>query len=501
MKRYSFFLLLLVLLPSVAHSQPVQQKLIVPLQFQTIIDTNKTVMLPAEYEISVFYAGILKRPRFMALSPKNMICVADIDGHQIVALPDANRDGIADTAVVIAPEVDTAHSLAFYNGDLYVAQPSRVRKFIDKNGDGFYESEEPFITGIGDTGYYNHFTRTIVFDTIGKHIYLSVGASCNACREGDPERGTILQFNLDGSGRRIFATGLRNALGLAINPEDGRLWATNADRDGLGDEIPPEIITPVYDSTFYGWPFAYRNQEWENFQAGSEYKSMLPILSGDSARVHSMQNRDDRHVYIGAHMTPMGILFYHDPRIAPKNQNQVFFAVHGSSSNGRPVARGYEVMRIVYNDSLEVYRAEDFLTGFLTDSINYKYWGRPCGIVQDTSGDIFLSCDLGIPAIYRIHLRDQIAVKPVMQEKAWLAVYPNPITSSATISFSLPSHQYVRLELIDQLGRVIQLLRSENEDAGSKNVAFQTGGLPGGMYYLRLQDDNGMLSQKVIITK
>ena len=499
MKRYSFFLFVLLQFPTAAVSQLVEQKLIVPPQFQSILDTNKTVMLPPEYEISVFYTGILKRPRFMALSLKNTICVADMDGHQIVALPDADHNGIADSAVVIAPKVDSAHSIAFYNGDLYVPQPSRVRKFIDKDGDGFYETEEPFITGIGDTGYYNHFTRTIVFDTIGKHIYLSVGASCNACREGDPERGAILQFNLDGSGRRIFATGLRNALGLAVNPENGLLWATNADRDNQGDEVPQEMISQISDGAFYGWPFAYENYLWDDFQVNAEYQGMLPILAGDSAKVNSMHGAD---IYIPAHLTPMGILFYDDPRVYIQPPPlTAFVAVHGSSPGGRKVGRGYKVIQLQLDKKIPAWTVTDFLTGFLTDSINYKYWGRPCGIIQDTTGDIYLSSDVGIPAIYRIHLRDQVGVKPVTSEKSSLSVYPNPVSTSATISYILPTHQSVKLELIDQLGRVIRVLRSESEDAGTKSVSFQTGDLPAGMYYLRLQEDTGMVLQKIIVTK
>src|SRR5207244_13321312 len=139
------------------------------------------------------------------------------------AWPENDQDGIADTALVVTPPVDTAHSLAFYNDTLYVAEPSRVRKFIDTDHDGYYETEQPFITGIGASGVYNHFTRTIVIDTIAKYIYLSVGASCNVCREQDSERAAILRFNLDGTGRSVYASGLRNALGLAVNPSDGRL--------------------------------------------------------------------------------------------------------------------------------------------------------------------------------------------------------------------------------------------------------------------------------------
>ena len=501
MKRYFLYLIVSALIPPAVFAQLVPKKLIVPVQFQKIIDSNTTVMLPDEYEMSVYYTdpSRLLRPRFMALSPNNTICVADMNGGHILALPDANHDGIPDTVVTIAPLVDTAHSIAFYNGDLYVAQPSMVRKFADKDGDGFFETEEPFISGIGDTGYYNHFTRTILFDTAGKHIYLSVGASCNACRVGDPERASILQFNLDGSGRRIFATGLRNALGLAINPSSGALWAANADRDNLGDEVPPEIITSVSDGAFYGWPFAYDDGIWDNFNADAGYRSMLPITSADTTHVQSMHKAD---IQIPAHLTPMGILFYKDPRVyIIQPPLTAFVALHGSSSGGRTVGRGYKVIKLVYDKQGDSWSVSDFLTGFLTDSINYSYWGRPCGIVQDSSGDIFLSSDAGIPAIYRIHLINQNSVHPIANDEISLSIYPNPVSTVATIYYTPSSPQFIKLELIDELGRVLRTLRSGSEDPGAKTCSLSAIDLPDGVYFLRLQSDAGSAMQKFIVTK
>jgi glucose/arabinose dehydrogenase len=489
MKHIIIFLLVLAAIPHPVLSQLVEKKVIVAPQFQSIIDTNKTVMIPDEYEINVFYTGILKRPRFMALGPNNTIYVADMDDHHIVALPDANHNGIADSAHIAAPDVDTAHSIAFYNGALYVAQPSRVRKFLDLNNDGFYETEQPFISGISDTGYYNHFTRTIIFDTMGNHIYLGVGASCNACREGDPERGTILQFNLDGSGKKIFATGLRNPIGLTIDPLTGSLWATNADRDGLGDNIPPEVITTVAEGEFFGWPFAYEPNQWINFQTNQEYQAILPITKNDSIEVGSMRFSE---MYIPAHSTPMEILPY---------GAGFLIALHGSSPGGRPVAVGYKVILLQYEGNLKGWQTSDFLKGFLTDSVNYKFWGRPCGMVQDSSGDIYLSSDQGIPAIYRIHLKDQNAVKNSDIVENSLSVFPNPASSSATISYSLSKRQSIKLEIIDQLGRTIRLLRNESEDAGMKTISISTNDLPEGMYYLRLKNDAALVIEKVIVTK
>ena len=161
-----------------------------------------------------------------------------------------------------------------------------------------------------------------------------------------------------------------------------------------------------------------------------------------------------------------------------------------------------QVMRRIYVDSIQdKFIAIDFLTGFLTDSINYTYWGRPCGIIQDSTGDIFLSSDQGIPAIYRIHLKEQNAVKNSGVAQNSFSVFPNPVSSSATISYSLSKHQYIKLELIDQLGRTVRLLRNEMEDAGTKTISLSTNELPAGIYYLCMQSDDETIIEKVAIIR
>ena len=499
MKRVVISVFILLYVASHAYAQLSAQKLIVAPRFQSILDSNKTVFISSEYEVSVFYAGALKRPRFMTLGPKNTVYVADMNANHIFALPDRDHDGIADSAIIVSPIVDSAHSCEFYNGALYVAEPSRIRKFLDKDGDGFYESEEPFIKGIGSTGPYNHYTRTILFDTTGGHIYLGVGASCNACREEDNDRATILQFNLDGSGKKIFASGLRNALGLAINPWDHSLWATNADRDGLGDEIPPDLITSVREGSFYGWPFAYGDRKWINFQTSPEYQALLPLTSADTSHVSSMTSAD---IFLRAHITPMGILFYKDPRTYKKAPPPTaFIALHGSSSNGKKIGEGYEVISIVQDELTKSWTGSNFLKGFLTDSINYTYWGRPCGLIQDSTGDIFLSTDAGIPAIYRIHLKDHNSVSSMASSGQDLSVYPNPVATSATISYQSIRSSTIKLELVDQLGRTISILLEGNSEATQFHIPLNVEAVPNGVYYLRLQTSAGAVIQKVIVTK
>src|SRR5688500_10527077 len=198
-------------------------------------------------------------------------------------MPDRDRNGIADTAIVAADDVE-AHDVEFFRGAMYAAEMTRVLKLVDANRDGVYESRSVFIDNLLSGG---HTTRTIVFDTLRNVVYVSVGSASNASR--DSVQGVVYEFKLDGSGRRIYATGVRNAVGMTQHPVTGKLWATNNGQDWQGDDIPPEWISIVRDGGFYGYPIAYDHQRYFDFQINGQYRSLLPITTADSARVRSMQ--------------------------------------------------------------------------------------------------------------------------------------------------------------------------------------------------------------------
>ncbi len=147
--------------------------------------------------------------------------------EKIYALPDANHDGIADTAIVVSQGYTNNHDVKFYNGYMYVTESTTVWECTDADDDGIYESKTAFITGIPGGG--NHVTRTIVFDSTNHKMYLSIGSSCNVCRESN--RAIIEQYNDDGTGGITYATGTRNAVGMALHPATNRLWANNNGSD------------------------------------------------------------------------------------------------------------------------------------------------------------------------------------------------------------------------------------------------------------------------------
>jgi glucose/arabinose dehydrogenase len=476
---------------SLTFAQLETQQIKVPPKFLGRLEPGHELRVDGQYKVDLFYIdnSIMIRPRFMAIGPNNVLYVADLKANHIYRIPDLDGDGLGDSAYVAAPDVDSAHSLYIWNDTMYVAEPDRIRKFIDTDHDGNFESETTFITGIHSSGPYNHYTRTVLVDTVKRNIYLSVGASCNACREENYQRATIMQFSLNGFASRVYASGLRNAIGLAIEPDSNRLWATNADRDYLGDDIPPEILTPIVDNGFYGWPFAYGNKVWIDFNATSEYQAILPITAVDSQRVASMEVP---LLQIEAHSTPMGMLFYHDPRIfvqAPPKTMLV--ARHGSSKGGRPIGLGYDVLRYRQDQVTQVWLKDTFLTGFLTDSINYTYWGRPCGIVQDSTGAyLYLSSDVGLPAIYRIALKD---LNKVAQEPTEIrpSLYPNPSEGSFIVSVEESAIVKVFSVLGQEVTSAIERVSS------GYRVTVPNGG--NGLYFCRIRAGDKSYSLPVIV--
>jgi glucose/arabinose dehydrogenase len=190
----------------------------------------------AGFAIEVFAAKV-GSPRFMALDPAGTLLVSEPARGRVLALPDKNGDGKADGIQTVVDGLDRPHGLAFRDGALYVAENGRVQRF--RYDPATMKATQPTVIVPGLPAGGGHWTRTVVFGPDGA-MYVSVGSSCNVCRESDKRRAAVLRYNADGSGERIFASGLRNAVGLAFQPGTGALWATVNERDWRGDDVPPE---------------------------------------------------------------------------------------------------------------------------------------------------------------------------------------------------------------------------------------------------------------------
>ena len=345
----------------------------VPEKYRDDVPEGLTLNLPPGFSAKVFAAGApLRKPRFMAFSPEGVLHVANMGRDQIVAFPDRDKDGVADEAIVALGQLEEAHSLAFYKGNLYVAEEHQVIVAFDDDGDGIYERREVFIPDIPWEGW--HDTRTLVFDEINEKAYVAVGSPCDLCRlDAAPqtvgtssdqvpfniERGTVLQFNADGTGRRIFATGIRSLIGMDFHPVTNELWGNHNGHDLEGRTRPPEWIDIMRDGDFMGYPLVQSHQVWNDFSIDA-YKKILPITREDTLLA---QTQKKPVALVPAHYAPMGIHFYTHDQFPEQYKHAAFVAFRAGKAklSSHP---GYQVMALFSEPDGSNARVGSFITGF-----------------------------------------------------------------------------------------------------------------------------------------
>lgn len=381
----------------------------VPGKYRDVVPQNLTVNPPPGFSAGVFAAG-LRQPRLMAVSPEGVLHVCNMGAGEILALPDANGDGVADEHIVVLDNLREAHSLAFYKGDLYVAEEHQVIRGIDADGDGIYEDREVLLDDIPWEG--QHDTRTLVFDELNGKGYLSVGSPCDLCRmdigkqvgggSGDPVpqhpfRGTVLQFNDDGSSRRVFATGVRNVIGMALHPVTNELWGNNSDHDYEGRTRPPEWIDIMRDGDFMGHPLVQGYQTWNDFSIARNMR-VLPITRQDTLLV---QTQKRPVALVPAHWAPMGIHFYTGDQFPPRYRNVAFVSFRAGKAklSSHP---GYKVQALFSEPDGSNAVMADFLTGFQQGTEEASVWGFPVGLMTDDDGSLYVTSDARTPAILKI---------------------------------------------------------------------------------------------------
>ncbi len=389
---------------------------------------DRTLNLPPGFKVKLF-SDQVDKARFMAWDDHGVLHVANmkprhtwapVPGRQgtVLALPDKDGDGRADTVYKAADDLNWPHSIAFYKGALFVADDDAIYRLEDRDGDGFYEERTVFAEVPGFMGRpVEHVTHTLIFDESNDKLYFHICSGCDVCREDDPERSTVMQINTDGTGRRIYAAGLRNAIGLALHPTTGELWAANTGHDREGRDRPPEWITPLRDGGFYGWPLAYGDKVWTDFS--SYGRSILPLTAADSLLVANM---DTPAVLIPAHLAPMALHFYEHDQFPPQYKHAAFVACRAGVLGNDP---GYKVMVLFAEPDGSNARVADFLTGFRLDSSedngdaglsglfgffsfsSANAWGKPVGLTTDEAGHLYLTSDEDTQAIFRIEASPQ----------------------------------------------------------------------------------------------
>jgi glucose/arabinose dehydrogenase len=338
---------------------------------------------PPGFHISIF-AEEVDGARMMALSPGGVLLVSESGEGKVVALPDPKHAGKAERTVNVLSGLNEPHGLAFYEGKLYVAENDKVRRYDWDEANLRASHPKPLADLPGSGG---HSTRSLVFH--GSKMYVASGSSCNVCIEKDPRRAAVTEFNPDGSGQKIFAKGLRNAVGLAVNPKTDTVWATVNGRDMLGDDLPPDVIVDLgKDGGDFGWPYCY----------GDRVPDSKFTKPGDNR----CKNVIGPKVQIQAHSAPLGLAFYEGSEFPAEYRNSIFVAFHGSWN--RSVPTGYKVVRVKLDDKGQPQGgAEDFITGWLAPGETKKgrWMGRPVGIVFGSDGSMYVSDDAA-GAIYRV---------------------------------------------------------------------------------------------------
>lgn len=301
--------------------------------------------------------------------------------NRIVMLRDDNHDGVVDSHYDFANDLNQPFGMALIGDHFYVANTDSVMRFrytpdaVRVPGRGAVILRLPHRDG--DNG---HWTRTLAVSPDGSKLYVSVGSSSNIADHGMADergRAAIWQFNPDGSGARVYASGLRNAVGLEFDPRSGELWTAVNERDMLGDNLVPDYMTHVVEGGFYGWPYSYWGRHVDVRVRPQNPTLVATALTPDFA--------------LGAHTASLGLHFYRGSALPERYRSGVFVGQHGSWNRSQFV--GYKVVFVPFDNGRPIGPIEDFLTGFL--NARNEAQGRPVGVGEDSTGALLVADDVG----------------------------------------------------------------------------------------------------------
>jgi glucose/arabinose dehydrogenase len=332
---------------------------------------------PRGFKVELYASG-LNAPRLLRMAPDGEVFVAEMEAGAIVILHDK---GVGKPAEVrtYAEGIEEPFGLAFYPPGprprwLYVGAVNAVLRFPYRNGDQAAQGAPTAIVPRLPVG--GHSTRDLLFSPDGRKLLVSVGSASNV-QEGDADetgRADILEFDPDGKPIRRFAWGIRNPVGLAIHPLTGDLWTTVNERDGLGDNLPPDYVTRVRDGGFYGWPWYYIGDHWDPRHKGERPELARGITVPD--------------VLIQPHSAPLQLAVYTGAQFPAEYRGDIFVALHGSWNRSQPT--GYKVVRVLLHGGKPTGAYQDFLTGFIVEG---GAWGRPVGVAVAPDGALLVSED------------------------------------------------------------------------------------------------------------
>jgi glucose/arabinose dehydrogenase len=348
------------------------------------LGTTDLLELPAGFEWNLFAEG-LDHARWMAAAPNGDIFLAESNEGKITVLRDADGDGRAELIETYDDSYERPHGLAFHDGALYVGERRGIWRIPYTDGDtGAQERRmitgpDPFVLGARE----GHWTRNLAFNAAGE-LFVAVGSSNNVVIDTDP-RATIARVNDDGT-LTVFASGLRNPVGVAFYPGTDDLYTVVNERDGYGDGLVPDYLTLVQEGGFYGWPYSYIGSHPD-----PQFGDQRPDLVAAAI---------EPDVLFASHSAPLGLVFYDDDQFPEYYRGGAFVALHGSWNSSVPT--GYKVVYVPFENRRPAGGYENFALGFrFSGETPAQVIGRPVGLVVANDGSLLIADDVG-QAIWRV---------------------------------------------------------------------------------------------------
>jgi glucose/arabinose dehydrogenase len=366
---------------------------------------GKTPVAPEGFVVTRFASGI-KSPRNMIITPNGDVLVvlsnsersavesvanavtgkskSEVPGksaNTILLYRDANHDGKPELTSTFLSGLNQPYGMLVIGNSFYVANTDGILQFPYKPGDTKITGQGKKILSLPAGGYNNHWTRNLIANADKNKIYVTVGSGSNVAEHGienEVRRANILQINPDGTGEKVYASGLRNPVGVDWAPVTNVLWTAVNERDELGDELVPDYITSVKEGAFYGWPYSYYGQNED------------PRLKGQNPEMVKKAIAPD--VPVGAHTASLGLAFYKSTKFPTKYQGGAFIGQHGSWN--RSALSGYKVAFVPFKNGKPAGKVEDFLTGFIANADKAEVYGRPVGVTLTPDGALLVADDV-----------------------------------------------------------------------------------------------------------
>lgn len=333
------------------------------------------------FRVNVF-ATNFKYPRWLTVAPNGDIFLADSGAGEIVVMRDPKNTGAAQEREVFVDGQKEPFGIVFHDDYVYVGNTNEVVRFRYDPKTSKRLGEKEHLMDLPTGG---HSSRAVAFSADGKHLFVSIGSNSNIDTGEDSRRAAVTICDPDGKNARLYATGLRNPVGLALEPVTGEVWTTVNERDRLGDDLPPDYFTSLKDGGFYGWPYSYIGDNVDTRVKQEHPELVARAIIPD--------------VLLGAHVAPIQFAFYTGKQFPESYRGGAFVAEHGSWN--RSTRAGYQIAFVAFKDGKPSADPVPFLTGLVPDPTKTGVYGRPAGVAVAPDGSLLVSDD-GAAVIYRI---------------------------------------------------------------------------------------------------